>query len=203
MAFYIVDNPRFDDSEFAYGEDVDEINLGSALKCDLCGSTLSSLKWLPPHEIRVSRKKLGDFIYGTFPNFIVSARFESLFEKEGLTGIESFKAVTIYFRKKPLDEPYFLPEIAMSNVLIDLEESGFEFEGDERCPACQKAGSIIRKWTGIVFENAEEIDLDIFITKVLPGVVCVSQRFRDFVVENHFSNISMIEAANYGTTWTV
>lgn len=203
MAFYVVDNPRFDDTGFAYGEDFGEINLGSALKCELCGSTLTSLKWLPPYEIRVSRKKLGDFIYGTFSNFIVSARFKSLFEKEGLKGIESFNPVSIFFRKKLLDESYFLPEIVLSNVQIDLERSGFVFEGNRRCPACQKSGSIIKKWNGVVLEEPDRIDLDIFNTKVLPGTMIVSEHFKNFVERHEFSNIWLIEASKYKTSWTV
>lgn len=202
MYFYVIDNPRFDDSIFAYGEDFGEINLAPALRCEVCGSALTSRRWLPPHEIRVSKRQLGDFIYGTFPNFIVSSKFKTLFEGSGLTGINSFSPVAIYFRKQLLDEIYYLPEVLMSDVHIDLERSGFEFEGTKRCPACQNAGSIIKKWDAIIFERPENIDLDIFSTKVLGEMALVSERFRVFVLEHGFSNISMLDASKYGTAWS-
>lgn len=159
-------------------------------------------KWLPPHEIRISRRNVGDFIFGTFVNFIVSSRFKNLFEKSKLNGIQSFHPVAVYFRKMLLDEEYFYPEIEMSNFLINLEKSGFEFEGTKRCAACQKAGSIITKWDGIIFERPEEIDLDLFNTKVLGEMAIVSQRFHDFAVEYQFSNLAMIDASQYGTDWS-
>lgn len=202
MIFYIINNDTFDDSTYAYGEDFGEINLGKADHCEICESTLTSLKWLPPHEIRVSKKKIGDFIFGTFGNFIVSEKFKVLFEEEKLKGIRSFQPVALYFRKNLLDEKYYYPEIIMSDFFVDLEKSGFEFEGNKRCPACQKAGSIIKKWNGVIFEQPDEVNLDVFNTKVLGETPIVSERFRDFIIEHEFSNISLIEASKYETTWT-
>jgi hypothetical protein len=158
-------------------------------------------KWLPPHAIRVSRYRVGDIIVGTFVNIIVSSRFKFLFEQSKLKGIESFHPVAVYLRKDLVDEEYFYPAIEMSNFLVDLTKSGFEFEGSKRCSACQKGGSVIRKWKGIIFERPEEIDLDIFNIKVLGETPIVSQRFYDFAVEHQFSNLAMIDASKYGTTW--
>lgn len=202
MKFYVINNHRFDDTTFAYGEEPDEVNLGPSLKCDSCKSSLTLKKWLPPYEISVSKKALGDAIFGTFENFIVSKRFRSMFEKVGLKGIHSFHPVAVYFRGQLLDELYYLPRIVMSDAHVDLGKSGFEFEGEKRCPACQKAGSVIRKWNGIIFEKSDMIDLDIFNTKVLPSTLIVSDEFRRFVQEHNFSNISMVEASKYGTAWS-
>lgn len=99
MLFYIVDTHLFDDSLFAYGEEPENISLGPSIKCEKCGSNLTLLKWLPPYEIRVSRRKLGDFIFGTFQNFIVSSRFRKYFENEDLKGIKSFRPSRSIFVK--------------------------------------------------------------------------------------------------------
>lgn len=203
MNFYVINNQSFDDSSFAYGEDFGDINLGRADKCEVCSSVLTSRKWLPPHKIRVSKRNLGDTILGTFDNLIVSAKFKESFQEIDLKGIKSYQPVAIYFQNRLLGDRYFYAEIEMSDFFIDLNKSGFELEGEPGCPVCQKAGSIIKKWDGIIFEHPETINLDIFTTKLLPGTLCVSESFRNFVVGHDLSNISMIEASKFKTSWSI
>lgn len=72
MEYYIVNNRRFDNTGYAYGEKKGEIVTGNATKCEECGSFLTGLEWLPPFEVKLSKGKLGDVIFGTINHFIVS-----------------------------------------------------------------------------------------------------------------------------------
>lgn len=200
MNFYVVDNDLFDDSSFAYGEEPENINLGPSIKCDTCGSSLTLMKWLPPYEIRVSRRKLGDFIFGTFRNFIVSSRFRKYFENEDLKGIKSFRPVSLYFRKKLLDEEYYYPEIELADIPIDWKKSGIEFNGTKECPKCFRAGRVITGMKGLVFERPDDIELDVFNPKTFTLLV-VSERFQDFVARHEFSDLLMIEASRFKPSW--
>ena len=95
MTFYVVRSDRFDDSSFAYGVEPSNVRLAPSAKCPICDSSLTIMKWLPPNQIAVSRRKLGDFIFGTFLNVVVSQKFKLAFESESLKGIESFSPVEI------------------------------------------------------------------------------------------------------------
>lgn len=200
MNFYVINNNLFDDDFFAYGEDFGDLNLGPTLKCEVCGCNLTSLQWLPPYEIRVSRKKLGDFIFGTFENFMVSSRFRKQFEKEGLKGIRSFRPISLYFRKKLLDEEYYFPEIELADVAIDWEQSEVVFDGDKECPKCFRAGRIVTGMKALIFKQPDKIDLDIFNPQSFTELV-VSERFRDFVSRNKFTNLLMIESSKFKPSW--
>ena len=87
MEFYIEDNDLFNDTEFAYGELIGIANYGAATKCEECGSYLTMKKWLPPYNIRVSKKRVGDFILGAGFKYIVSNRLREKFESSGLVGV--------------------------------------------------------------------------------------------------------------------
>lgn len=203
MAHYFVENPRFDTSEFGYGDHFGATNFGPAQVCESCGSFLTMLRWISPHRMKVSRRTLGDFVFGTFVNFIVSSRFRALYQQEQLTGIQAFHPVEAYFRSSRLAESYFYPEIIMSDARIDLELSGFEFNnGQSECEACQKNGRIIRKWDGVYFEQPDKIDFDVFNTKVLGETPVVSERFKEVVQGHRLSNISLIISSKYSTTWS-
>jgi hypothetical protein len=200
MNFYVVDNGGFEDDFFAYGEKFDGVNLGPTLKCEVCGSHLTLMKWLPPYEIKVSRKKLGDFIFGTFENFIVSSRFRRHFEEEDLKGISLFRPVSLYFRKTLLDEEYYFPEIEFADVAIDWKRSGIVFNGDRECPRCFRAGRVITEMKALIFEQPNNINLDIFNPKTFTELV-VSERFRNFVLRYELTNLLMIESSQFRPWW--
>lgn len=204
MNFYVVNNDLFDDSLFAYGEKFNDVNLSEPIKCEECGSFLTPMKWLPPYEIGISRHKIGDFIFGTFANFIVSSRFRKYFEEENLKGIKSFQPVALYFRKKLLNDEYYYPDVEFTDELVDLKKSGFIFDRPGGCSTCQYAGRIMQDWNGIFFEEPEKIDLDIFNVKVLgTAEIFVSERFRNFVDRHNLSNISTIKSSKFRPAWVL
>ena len=65
MKFHVIDINKFDDTEYAYGEQVNQ-KTGDFERCNTCGSAISMRKWLPPLEITLSKDEVGDFIFGSF-----------------------------------------------------------------------------------------------------------------------------------------
>lgn len=197
MKYYIITNDLFDDSEFAYGEQKEEsYNTGKAKTCPDCGNVISMLEWLPPFEITLSKKKVGDFIYGSFVGFVISQGVKEKIEQSNLKGIDTFNKVDLYHRKKLLQEDYFYPEIPLINAFVDLRK--IDLEDKKLCNTCQKGGSILNKINGIYFSEAEKITEDIFFTTSLgQSTIVVSENFKNLVDLNSFTNVDLIEASQY------
>lgn len=197
MRYYVVVNNLFDDSQFAYGEHREvAYNTGDPKICKECGNPISMLEWLPPYEINVSKKALGDFIFGTYVGFIVSKKFKDQFEQANLKGLGSFKKVDLYYRNQLLPEEYYYPEFALLTAFIDT--SRVKFEEKNLCNTCQKGSSILSRIDGITFANPAEINEDVFFTSAIgQSTVIVSQDFKDFIEKNGFTNVKFIEASKY------
>ncbi|WP_413512618.1 imm11 family protein [Myroides odoratus] len=197
MKYYVVKNHLFENTAFSYGEHRSlSYKTGKAKVCQTCGVFLTSLEWLPPLEINVSKKKLGDFIYGTFIGFIVSEKFKDKFESADLEGLINFKKVDLYHKNKLLEKAYYYPEILHMNAFIDLNY--VELEDKELCDTCQKGKSILNKIDGIIFKKPDLINLDVFFTNSIgESTIIVSQRFNNFVEEEKFTNIKFLEAATF------
>lgn len=197
MQYYIIKNSLFDDSQFAYGEHK-EINYktGKAKKCSGCGTFISMLEWLPPFEINVSRKELGDFIYGSYVGFVVSKNFKNKFERTDLKGLINFREVDLYYKRKLLSEKYYYPEISLINAFIDLKH--IKFDKRDLCNVCQKGRSIIIKIDSVIFETPDQIKEDIFFTTSIgQSTIILSSSFRDFLEKEQFTNLEFLNANKF------
>lgn len=201
MNFYVVNNNRFDDNGFAYGKEKGKIITGNAIKCEECGSFLTGLKWLPPLEVKLSRVKLGDVIYGTFDHFIVSERFKDIYDKNNFSGIKSFESVVLYQKGEQITEKYFYPRITLSDTHIDIERSGIVFDGIGECSTCQKAGRVIKNMKGLYISDKLKINSDIFCTKMLPGEILFSENFKEATKD--LLNLSFRSAKEYIPSWVI
>lgn len=201
MNFYVVNNNMFENNGFAYGEKRDKANTGSAIKCDECGSFLTGLEWLQPMEIKLSKGKLGDVIFGTFSHFIVSERFKEIYDKNSFRGVLSFDPVTMYRKEKQTSDRYYYPRIVLSEVHFDIKKSGIVLDGMKQCSSCQKAGRIIKKVNGLYFSDEEKIKEDIFCTKMLPGDIVFSKLFKEAAKD--LLNLSFIDAKQYVPSWVI
>lgn len=198
MQYYTFTNDFFDDPKFAYGEHFTSNYLtGKAKLCKGCGSFISMLEWLPPFEISVSNKELGDFIFGTYVGFIVSKNFKEKYEKNDFfKSLISFRKVDLYYKKKLLDEQYYNPEIPLINAFVNLDN--IEFDTIELCVVCQKGKSIIRKISGVYFIQPNQIDDDVFFTISLgQSNIIVSPNFKDFVLKENFTNIKLLDISKF------
>jgi hypothetical protein len=154
------------------------------------------LEWLPPFEMNVSKKKLGDFIYGTHVGFAVSKRVKEKFEQTDLKGLTNFRKVDLYYRKQLLNEEYYYPEIALIHAFVDYKY--MEFEKKDYCGTCQKGKSSVNTIHGIFFTAPERIKEDVFFTTSLgQGEIIVSSNFKDFVEKEEFTNINLFDATQY------
>lgn len=204
MNFFVVDRQRFNDNEYAYGEQVDQ-KTGDYEKCETCGSPISMRKWLPPLKAKLSKPSYGDFVFGTFTTFLVTERFKKEYEATGLTGIVSFEPVEIVKvnRKRdssPETPSYYYVSIARSKAVIDEKKSKIRRDGEISCNHC-RTGGVIKSLKGIFFEDNTWSGEDIFFPIGLPGTIVVSERFVDFVRDHGFSNINFIPAEEYIPSW--
>lgn len=197
MKYYVITNNLFDDSQFAYGEHRDaNYKTGKAKICKGCGAFISMLEWLPPFEINVSKKELGDFIFGAYVGFFVSKNFKDKFEQTNLNGLYNFKKVDLYHKGKLVNEEYYYPEISLINAFVDLKH--IEFDEKELCDTCQKGRSIINKIDRILFEAPDQIKEDVFFTTSIgESIIILSDSFRDFLEKEEFSNIKLLDTAKF------
>lgn len=92
-------------------------------------------------------------------------------------------------------------KIVLSNVSIDIEKSGIVLDGFKECSLCQKAGRVIKKIHGLYIEDREKVEDDIFCTKMLPGTVVFSERFKE--IAKHLTNLTFTEAEKYVPRWVI
>lgn len=197
MQYYVLTNDLFDDSQFAYGEHRNlAYNTGNSRICEECGNPISMLEWLPPYDINVSKKILGDFILGTYTGFVVSKRFKAEFEHSNLKGLDIFKKVSLFYKNKLLLQEYYYPEIPIIKAFVDMNR--LVFGKMSFCNTCQKGSSVLNRINGIVFINPDQIGEDVFFTTAIgQSTVIVSENFKNFIDKKGFTNIRLIEASKY------
>lgn len=201
MAFYVIENHRFDKNGFAYGLEKGKVNTGEFISCEACKSPLTMLEWMAPFEVNLSNGKLGDLVFGTYSHFIVSENFKEIYCKNGFNGILAFEPVTLYLRGVRIVERYYYPKILLSNAPIDIHKSKILFEGTEECSICQKAGRVIKKINGLYFADEDIIKCDIFCTKILPNEIIFSELFKDAIKD--LSNLSFKESNLFVPSWII
>lgn len=203
MKFYIFENLRFI-SDFAYGEEVKPINRGEPDYCPVCRSPLSMMKWLPPHRVKLEKPVYGDFVFGTFTEMLVSESFKDVYEKSEIRGITAFHPVEIVKVNRlrpnsPKPPQYYYIEIKRTETKIDEVASHFFWERKPKCSECRSG--VIKSLNSVFIKSETWTGEDIFYAKGLPGIIIVSQKFVDFVLENGFTNAKFIPSEDYQESW--
>ena len=154
------------------------------------------LEWLPPYEINVSQKNLGDFVYGTYSGLIISKKVKEIFEKFKLKGMSNFKLVKLFNRGRVLNVEYYYPDITFVNAFVDTDL--LNLEGVDSCETCQLGARELNGIDGIVFLQPDKIHEDVFFPSVFgQGVIVISERFKRIIDEHSLSNVKLIEAEFY------
>ena len=174
---------------------------GEAPHCDACGKPLGFLAWLPPHQVEfeVCPKGYCDLVYPPHDDFLVSARFKEIYEREGLRGLVGFEPVTIVKlkRRRRIKEdppPYFWVKAVRSQTVVDQEASGFEWEKDSPvCPVCREAG-FLKRWKRLVIDVDTWTGEDVFYALGKPGSIFVSERFKHVCETYALRNAAFIPA---------
>lgn len=204
MTFYVVDRQRFNDKEYAYGEQVDQ-NTGEFEKCEICGSAVSMRKWLPPLKVKLSKPSYGDFVFGTFYSFLVSERFRNEYMNSEISGIKEFEPVEVVRINRlrptsPQPPKYFYVSIVRNKARVNEIQSKFVRDGEVKCDFCQMGG-VIKSFDGVYIEPGTWSGEDVFLPIGLTGTILVSDRFYSFVKEYEFTNINFVPAEQYQAPW--
>ncbi len=196
-------------TKWAYADQVDPVVISDEAEdyCPVCGRAVGMLKWLPPHRVKLSSakpEKWGDFVWGAGFTLIVSDRFKSIYEREGLKGIKFFSPVEVVRvgKRKTGDLPLGLPiyhliEIVWGGANQDDIASKVVWDKEPTCPHCRIDGHHIRQ-EGIVLEESSWNGVDIFEARGAPGVILVSERFKGVVERYGLNNVWLIPAEKYG-----
>jgi hypothetical protein len=141
-----------------------------------------------------------------FP-LIVSGRFKSIYEAEGLTGIAEFSSPVEVVRvgtRKTGDFPASLPDyhliyVPWGGANQDDVASEVVHEQPENidCTYC-RIGASWRKQPGIILEEGSWDGSDIFRPRAAPVQFMVSERFKQVSEAYGLRNIWLIPSGKYG-----
>lgn len=179
----------------------DPHRVGDGLVCGACGQPIGMLRWEPPlrAEVETWGSKFGDMAFGPGDSFLVSERFERLWEREGLVGLHGFEPVAIVkvrHRGKRIKEalPKYLRVWAgRSDVAVDVVQSRIQWVSPP-APACEvcRGGGIKKGWERIVLEGEPKENL--FVARGLSGQLLADERFRQFCDKHAITNCPLIPA---------
>lgn len=172
--------------------------IGKAPRCPRCGDPVGMKEWLPPYrvELHLYSESLGDYIKASGYELLVSERFASTFQSEGLTGLLGFHPVEVVGvrrkRKGPkiIDVPrYFVVTPCFSRAAVDEARSQIRNTASATCPECRslEPDSI----HGFTLEPGTWQGEDVFRPRGLQGLVVVSERFAQFVSRHGLTNIRL------------
>lgn len=206
MKFYRLKIPNFEQYKFAWAEQIDNANISTDFpKCPKCGKAVGQLYWLPPYDIIIKQpKNVGDFVGGVFgTDLIVSESFKIKYEQSGLTGVENFIELNVVQMgtKKTLSYPIpklFGATIKISNTQVDYDKMSVTwFSKPEKnicnlcCPGGGGDGGIYQTYNKIEFKKETLTDLDFFIPINFVGNIIVSEKAKEFIETNNFSNVKL------------
>lgn len=195
MKYYKIDPDLFG-AEWAYGEVYSQcIRYDPSVRpvtCPLCGRDIEGSRWVGEYNVMVSRKKLGDVIYGVPDLLLVSERFVALCKQNHIRGITQFTEVSLFYRGKKLDTRYFQATIGYSmKKLAFAKEQNRKRMSDKslpKCSLCMKSGNGAKDdWKQRYCTG--EPDADIFKIYEKKGRFFCDQVFVDFCKENKITNI--------------
>ncbi|HPI78431.1 MAG TPA: hypothetical protein PLK80_17005 [bacterium] len=209
MNFYIIDNPKFGQSD-AITEylAVEPYNLtDDAPRCPSCGGYYAGRTWLPPYRVKIETwgKDFGDIVFGTLGDgFVVSEKFRDLYLKSKLSGLDSFHPVEIArvvkrgkrFKK---DVPtYYYAPVARTTAAVDILKSEIERGNiNDICPDClYDEKGLTKRWKRVVLKEGTWKGEEIFEPKGL-RVIIVTASFKLFCEENDILNAVFIPAEEY------
>jgi len=204
MNFYVLKNPSsYDNHKYAI-LDYDSVgtdNRGDAKQCPKCGSTLSSLAWLPPYRVILEpwSNRYGDIGFAG-DELLLSENFMERFRRAGLRGLEVLgKAEIVKVKRRggarPKGDPpsYFVARPTYSFTKIDLKASGAKTETPVTCDTCLSYGLLYR-YARIVVDEATWSGDDIFFAMGISGTIITSQRFATWYHENQINTGVLIRA---------
>lgn len=195
MMHYVVSSPLFDDDRYAIADPKDD-SYGDFPKCESCGKSIGQREWLMPYRAMISKKNVGDVVFGSIFPFLLSKKACHVFSDEKIKGFKSLTKVEILNRKTEL----FLPVLSRGSLLVDESSSCFKRDNREVCPVCHIGGTVIYFKNLIPIKGSWD-DLDVFILAQLPGTIIVSERFVNVVENGRLTNFLFTPLLEYKCPW--
>ena len=195
MKFFVVTSPLFDDKEYAFAEPKDDM-YGDFPKCETCGKPIGQREWLSPHKVKLSKKSVGDAVFGSIFPFLISARACKVFGDEKIKGFGLVEKV--YPTNSNIE--LFLPHMTRGALLVDEASSRFKRDEVGVCPVCHIGGTIT------YFEKLVPIkdswnDLELFILPQLPGTIVAEERFVNVVKDHQLTNFKFTPITEHACPW--
>lgn len=206
MKYYHLTIPGYDQYKFAWAEETDNAKFSDDFpKCPECGRAVGSFYWLPPYDIIIKQpKKIGDFIYcGSLIDLIVSEQFKDNYVKSALTGIEEFMELNIVKMGTKNNSNYPVPrlfgaKIKIVNTQVDYNKMNvkwFSKPKKKACKLCCPGGGgdsgIYQTYDNINIKEKTLTDYDFFITVNFVGNILITERAKDFIENNNFTNVKL------------
>ncbi|MES2796125.1 MAG: hypothetical protein V4683_09175 [Bacteroidota bacterium] len=206
MTYYLLKIPSFNQYKFAWAELTDKANVSDDFpKCPKCRRAVGQLYWLAPHDIIIKQpKNVGDFVGGVIgTDLIVSESFKIKYEQSGLSGIENFIELNVVQMGTKKTFSYTTPKvfgatIKISYTQVDYDKMGVTwFSNPEKnicdlcCPGGGGEGGIYQAYNKIAFRQETLTDLDFFIAINFVGNIIISERAKDFIEANNFTNVTL------------
>lgn len=195
--------------QWAAASSFDPPNLGNSQKCPVCGKPVTARRWMPPHQVKLSRarpSKWGDFMWGPASSLLVSRHFKQIYEQEGLTGISSFSEPVEIIRmgslkngQFPAPPPvYHVIHVLWGGANQDDAASRLKFNDSAavQCTHCRfnRSG---RRQERVIVEPGSWNGKDVFIPRNAPVLFLVSERFKQVVEEHRLTNAWFIPSEHY------
>ncbi len=202
--------------QWATASSFDPPTLGNSQKCPVCGKPVTARRWMPPHQVKLSRarpSKWGDFMWGPASSLLVSQNFKQIYEQEGLTGISSFSDPVEIIRMGSLKNGQFpaappvyqVVKVLWGGANQDDKASGLKLSDPLtiKCTHCRFTRSG-RKQDRVIIEPGTWNGKDVFIPRNAPVPFLVTERFKQVVEDHHLTNAWFIPTEYYAydsTRW--
>lgn len=216
MKLYNLAIPSFTQYKYAWAELAENATFSEDFpKCPKCERAVGQHYWLYPFNIIIKQpKKIGDFVDGIIGiDLIVSENFKSKYEQNKLAGIEQFIDLNIVQMGTKKNTKYPTPKlfgatIKISNTQVDYDKMNVTWLSapkknicDLCCPGGGGDGGVYQTYDRIVFKNETLTDLDFFIPINFVGNIIISEKAKDFIETNNFTNVKL--TADFETKYDI
>ncbi len=211
--FYVLEVGMFAQYRFAWYEPIYARYSDDCPKCPECGGAVGSLYWLEPRIVRLKQaRRIGDFVAGAGgADLLVSARFLSAYEAEGLKGIQRHYPVEVRLKtsSRRQDSPPALHgvEFVHSRTRVKTAETiWITLPSPGSCRVCgPDGGGEINggsyRFRYLSLEPDTWTGEDLFYAMNRSGVILVSPKAAAFIREYDFTNCELTPIEVFSTKY--
>jgi hypothetical protein len=202
MQFFVLEVVVGDPFETSFCE-LKPANIGEGKDrqaCPVCGEHLGMLPWFPPYRAEITGygKGLGDVAFGSGNGLLLSARFKSAWEANGLRGLDFAPVERTRIRPARLGKKsasYFYVAPRRFGARIDVKRSRIDYSAPFECEYCLHAGFASAR--GFTIDESSWTGEDMFYAWGDTGSIIVSDRVRELRDKHGLTNINLTPTEEY------